>query len=803
MSEKLFYKDMKMKKKNLKILFVSHSSEIGGAEKSLLELLKGLLNKGIDCHVVVPASGLLSEELGGLSVPNYIVYLPWCADGEKKYDKERVAEIEKSSLELMGLARKIKPDIIYSNSSVIFQGAIVSKMLGIKHVWHIREFGELDYDIDYYLPIEKRAEFVFENSEKIIFISKALADYYHKYISDKKSEVVYNNVKIPEFNQNYENKNNDKLKLLIVGNVHPAKGQLDAIHAIKLLKERGYADIVLKIVGRRNQEYYGKIADFIDKNFLHDQVSFFDFIPNPAKFFKESDVVLMCSKSEGFGRVTVEAMLFGKPVIGVHAGGTKEIIRDNENGLFYESGNPANLAEKIMFFYDNRKKIAEYGMNGKTYCENTFSEKKYVGRINQILSDIWGRDPELLGNLISKILTRYEVSENVLRKKLLSTKIELNGVYVSREWKTAIFLQKIVKLFLPKDSLRRKIVVKIFKFQKLLLRLTVKLKRKSADYLLLLYDFFRPKKRRSINKKSKKIILIAHSYHEKTKSHQFLYDYLKKFYDLELIFDGSWLDGGRFPDLSFIDNSYLAVIFWQNTPNQEELNKIKNDNIIFFPMYDAVFKHSYKFWHKCRNMKIVCFSKTLHDKLKKWHLDSMYIQYFPETHSFIQGGERELFFWQRLSKININVISRMFSEDGLKIHIHRAIDPGQQFVQPNSEQEEKFQITYSDWFETREEMWDLIKQKGIYIAPREYEGIGMSFLEAMAMGKAVVAVNNPTMNEYIKDGKNGYLFDLDKPEKIDLKNIAEVQRNAYEYMRKGFEKWEREKCKIIEFIGKE
>lgn len=793
---------MNNKAKILKILFVSHSSEIGGAEKSLLELLKGLSIKGVECHVVIPANGSLSQELDKLFIPNHIIYLPWCADGEKKYDRSRIAEIEKSSLELMGLARKIKPDIVYSNSSVIFQGAIVSKMLGIKHVWHIREFGELDYGIDYYLSIEKRAEFVFENSDKIIFISKALADYYHEYISDKKSEVVYNDVKIPESSHNCENESNGKLKLLMVGNVHPAKGQLDAIRAIKLLKERGYADIVLKIVGRKNQDYYGKIANFIDENFLHDQISFFDFVSNPTKFFKESDVVLMCSKSEGFGRVTVEAMLFGKPVIGAYAGGTKEIIRDNENGLYYESENSIDLAEKIMFFYNNRKKIAEYGSNGKTYCENTFSEKKYIGRINQILSEVCEGESELMGGLILKILSQYETSENLLKKELSSIKTELDETYMSREWKTAIFLQKVVKLFLPKSSLRRKTVTKIFEFLKFLLKLTIKFKRKLIDYLLLLCDFLKSKKRRNVNKKSKKIIFIAHSYHEKTKSYQFLYDYLKKIYDLELIFDSSWLDGGRFPDLSFIDDSYLAVIFWQNTPSQEELNKIKNDNIIFFPMYDAVFKHSYKFWHKCRNMKIICFSKTLHDKLKKWHLDSMYIQYFPEKHEFIQGKEKEIFFWQRLSKIGISVVNKLFPEDGLKIHIHRVVDPGQEFHQPTNEQEKKFQITYSDWFETREEMWDLIKQKGIYMAPREFEGIGMSFLEAMAMGKAVVAVNNPTMNEYIEDGKNGYLFDLKKPKKINLKNMAEIQKNAHEYMCRGFERWEKEKCKIIEFIGK-
>jgi glycosyltransferase involved in cell wall biosynthesis len=99
-------------------------------------------------------------------------------------------------------------------------------------------------------------------------------------------------------------------------------------------------------------------------------------------------------------------------------------------------------------------------------------------------------------------------------------------------------------------------------------------------------------------------------------------------------------------------------------------------------------------------------------------------------------------------------------------------------------------------------MLDLIKEKGIYIAPRELEGIGMSFLEAMAIGKAVIAVNNPTMNEYIEHGKNGYLFDLKNPKEIDLSNIEQIQKNAYEFMRNGRKKWEKDMHKIIDFIKK-
>jgi len=301
-----------------------------------------------------------------------------------------------------------------------------------------------------------------------------------------------------------------------------------------------------------------------------------------------------------------------------------------------------------------------------------------------------------------------------------------------------------------------------------------------------------------ISKNKKKIVFIDHSYHAKTKSSDFLVKYLKNFYEVEIVMDDGW-KGGNNSDLSFIDNSYHGVIFWQVLPDLLSLRKIKNDNLIYFPMYDSVpFEKEY--WKMRCNLKIVNFSKKLHDLHFKWGLNSIYVKYFPDKQEFSPGKKDEVFFWQRLSRIDFNLISKLFNNKGFKFHLHKAIDPEQTFQQPNNDQEKEFQITYSDWFETREEMWDLIKQKGIYVAPREFEGIGMSFLEAMAMGKAVVAVDNPTMNEYIKHGENGYLFDLENPQKIDFSNIENVQKNSYEYMQKGLKKWNNDKNRIIDFI---
>ena len=403
--------------------------------------------------------------------------------------------------------------------------------------------------------------------------------------------------------------------------------------------------------------------------------------------------------------------------------------------------------------------------------------------------------------------TNLELEESIkfgleLSLDLQRVKSNLDLMQSSREWRTILKLQKLFKLIFPANSLRRKILVKLFRFSKKITKIIFKIKREIFEISLKSKNClikFRPRKRRKINLKSKRLVYIGHSYHNKTKSTAFLIDYLKKFFDVEVLSDESW-QGKPAPDLSFIDESYLGVIFFQLLPSREIIDKIKNDNIIYFPMYDQSGRLGYDYWKNYRGLKVANFSSTLHKKLKKWNFESMYVQYFLNPQEFKPGKKDEVFFWQRLTNINISKIIKLFGKKDLKIHIHKAIDPNQEFMQPSKRDEDRFKITYSEWFDTREEMLEVVNQKGIYIAPREYEGIGLSFLEAMAKGKAVIAVDNPTMNEYIEHGKTGYLYDLNNPKKIDLSDIEEVQKNTYKYMQDGYRKWKEDRKRIINFI---
>lgn len=297
-----------------------------------------------------------------------------------------------------------------------------------------------------------------------------------------------------------------------------------------------------------------------------------------------------------------------------------------------------------------------------------------------------------------------------------------------------------------------------------------------------------------------RVLMIDHSYHKKTGSSSFFAKILEKDFQLEILYDESW-KGKEYLNLEFVDEKYLAVIFFQSI-SMQMVNQVKCKNIIYVPMYDGVYNCDMEYWYNFKDIKIISFSKTLYDKLKPYGFNIIHVQYFPKPKELKLVDESSIFFWNRVNEINWKVIKSLIAETNISsIHIHKAIDPEQQFIKPDLADEKKFNITYSDWFDTKEEYYKCMEGKSIYIAPRLYEGIGFSFLEAMSMGKVVIAVDHAMMNEYIVHEKNGFLFSTDNIEPIRIKEINKLQENAYNTIIEGRKKWEASINDIIGFIG--
>ncbi|XP_054784376.1 uncharacterized protein LOC129291172 isoform X2 [Prosopis cineraria] len=95
-----------------------------------------------------------------------------------------------------------------------------------------------------------------------------------------------------------------------------------------------------------------------------------------ASLYSAADVYVINSQGLGetFGRVTVEAMAFGLPVLGTDAGGTREIVEHNITGLLHPTGHPGNpiLAQNLRFLLENRSTREQMGMEGRKKVQRTY-----------------------------------------------------------------------------------------------------------------------------------------------------------------------------------------------------------------------------------------------------------------------------------------------------------------------------------------------------------------------------------------------------------------------------------------------
>lgn len=307
----------------------------------------------------------------------------------------------------------------------------------------------------------------------------------------------------------------------------------------------------------------------------------------------------------------------------------------------------------------------------------------------------------------------------------------------------------------------------------------------------------------------KKLVMVDHSFHIESISSLFLIELLKKHFEVKIVWDDAW-KGGKSADLEKIGNQdcEIVILYQQILFSLNELEKIKNKNLILIPMYDSSWGRSDAFWCRYKNFKIICFSKYFHERLKRIGLVSKYFQYFPPVKHFqiskSKNSRLSGFFWQRTSQITWNHIKELIKQANFeKFHLHTAVDPpGYPLVLPGHTEKERYNITLSEWFLKQKDYFKVLKNANVYFTPRLTEGIGMSFLEAMARGMCVVAPDKPTMNEYIVHGQTGLLYDVKDVQPLDFTNIEEICSNARQYIKKGYKKWLKAQKELIEFIKK-
>ncbi len=394
----------------MRIAFITHYTNLYGANRSLIDLIDGLREYDVIPHVIAPAEGDITHALCARNVSYAIMPIQWWVAKRNqdslgmgspmrwlyrylKWRRDTMKRLYKNIRILPALARQMKLwdiDIVYTNSSVTPIGAMAAWIIHRPHIWHLREFGDLDYG--FYPDWAKRIFKYFIRSADIrVAVSKAIQSYY---LGDNKSNstyVIYNGVaSSAKFAQLYSAANSsiagqpDKpYTFTLVGLIHPSKGQDVAIKALALLIS-DFPKVRLLIVGIGNTDPLKKLASElgVEKN-----VEFWGHIENPYDAFLTADAVLMCSKHEAMGRVTAEAMSACRPVIGFDQAGTSELIEHGHTGLLYRGG-AEDLADCMRQFVMNPPWARRLGDNGWHVARQKYSVETYAKSIYEVLLSV-------------------------------------------------------------------------------------------------------------------------------------------------------------------------------------------------------------------------------------------------------------------------------------------------------------------------------------------------------------------------------------------------------------------------------
>jgi glycosyltransferase involved in cell wall biosynthesis len=373
----------------MKVCFVTNASAIGGAERVLLETISQLTERGVQCCVLAGGDGDLVRALRSADVPCAFHHVGSWVTWQKPTIWTRVKCFCKIMLGVLLAAFYItrwKCDVVYSNSITACHGALVAKLLHIPHIWHLHEFGKEDHGVFYAFGERFTNRTIGSLSGACIAVSNALAAKYRRYILPSKIVVIYPSMTLPMIDTS-QTDDIDPFRLLIIGGVGEGKGQADAVQALAQLVKEGM-DVELSLVGEPFPVYRRYLEQLIDSNGLEKRVRFVGRVQDPRPYLQAADVVLVCSRSEAFGRATIEGMLAGKAVVGARAGATAELIQDGVNGLLYNCREPLDLASKIRFLYDNPEFVKRVSRNAREWATSSFTRERNTDAVAALLESV-------------------------------------------------------------------------------------------------------------------------------------------------------------------------------------------------------------------------------------------------------------------------------------------------------------------------------------------------------------------------------------------------------------------------------
>jgi glycosyltransferase involved in cell wall biosynthesis len=396
----------------IKILYISHSPYLNGAEICLYKLIRDINKDIFEPIVLFPENGPLVKNISSLGVKTLIAPMErWI---RFKYDNQiRNSDMFTRSQIIADIIEKEKINIVHTNTSVVLEGAVAAKLKGIPHVWHVHEFLNGHTDLVPVIPLSIVYKIMSYLSDKIIAVSNYTKSQFEPLEDFDKYVVLYNGIEennskiINNIFKNKHDLDDNELNVVTIGLLTEAKGYDNLLETANIIRNKGYG-IKFYWIGEALKDSLRKFDSKIKKLRLKNSVIYIGFKSNIPEIIRNSDLLISFSLNEALPTVILEAMAAEKAVIATDCGGTSECLINGETGYLVPVNNPDAMSNKIIELVNDIQKRKAFGENGlKRFKENFTSsiyfdkiEKLYLNLVeNKSAKNICGKDELLIKSL--------------------------------------------------------------------------------------------------------------------------------------------------------------------------------------------------------------------------------------------------------------------------------------------------------------------------------------------------------------------------------------------------------------------
>lgn len=384
----------------MRILYVLHeTSMFSGSSKSFINMLSCIIDNGVEPILVFPntlglANYYRNKGMRIFVIPYTYNIRPNCDNFKDRllftYRYLKRKTINKiASNKLTRIAKELEVDIIHSNTSAIDIGFNVAKKLDIKHITHIREYGELDHWMHIY-GMKRRFEYKWSYA---IAITKGILEYRCPFGDVNRFKVIYNPI-VSKNEIRYSKTKKDYF--LYVGRIDETKGIVDLIETYIDYVKKNKDIIPLKIAGTINgncEKLYSRLTKIIKDSDAEPFIEWLGERNDVADLMYYARATIVPSFFEGFGRVLAEAMANGCLTIGRDTGGTSEQFDNGVRMIGKEIGlRFRNRSELVRHLIDvthtSPEKYENMIISSQRTIDLLYTKESYSEKITQFYREI-------------------------------------------------------------------------------------------------------------------------------------------------------------------------------------------------------------------------------------------------------------------------------------------------------------------------------------------------------------------------------------------------------------------------------